>query len=339
MLITELKTEPIERETTQQQSFKADVLSGLSSSPKTLSPKYFYDDKGSEIFQQITQHIDYYLSRTEYKILAQIKHELPQVIKEPVIDIIELGAGDGHKSDLILQGFLDVGCHVNFYPIDISSKALSLMKDNITPHNTLNIHGVVAEYSEGLSLIKQKSSNPQLLLFLGSNIGNFNPIERLNFLQNIRTQLDKPSYLLIGFDLKKDITILNTAYNDSAGLTRDFNLNLLERINRELGGNFSTSTFKHYGAYNPILGRMESYLISNENQEVTIQSLNKTFHFEIFEPLHLENSFKFLSGDINLLGTQSGFKIITHYSDEKNYFIDSLWQVSGLNKRGHFNLK
>jgi len=327
MVITELKTEAIEKETVQQSPFKADVLFGLSSSPKTLSSKYFYDDKGSEIFQKITQHVDYYLTKTEHHILNQIKHKLPQVIKAQVIDIIELGAGDGHKSDLILQGFLDFGCQVNFYPIDISSKALSLMKDNITPHKHLNIHGVIAEYSEGLSYIKQKSSNPQLLLFLGSNIGNFDPIERVNFLQNIRTQLSNASYLLIGFDLKKNITLLNTAYNDSAGLTRDFNLNLLERINRELGGNFSTSKFKHYGTYNPILGRMESYLISNEAQEVTIQSLTKTFQFDAFEPLHLESSFKFLRSDIKLLGKESGFNIINHYSDEKDYFIDSLWQV------------
>jgi len=327
MVITELKTAPIDSKTTQQASFKTDVLSGLSSSPKTLSSKYFYDDKGSEIFQKITQHVDYYLTNTEHQILTQINHQLPQVIKETVIDIIELGAGDGHKSDLILQGFLKAGCQLNFYPIDISSKALSLMKDNITPHKNLTIHGIVAEYSEGLSHIKQLSTNPQLALFLGSNIGNFNPIERLNFLQNIRAQLSNSSYLLIGFDLKKDIPLLNAAYNDSAGLTRDFNLNLLERINRELGGDFSISKFNHYGTYNPILGRMESYLISNEDQKVTIQSLNKTFYFEAFEPLHVESSFKFSKDDIQGIGNKSGFNIIRHYADEKNYFIDSLWQV------------
>jgi len=328
MVITTLNREEIQTEVAQGASFQADVLSGLSSSPKSLSPKYFYDDKGSEIFQKITQHQDYYLTRTEYQILEQIKDELPKVINEDVIDIIELGAGDGHKSDLILRGFLAAGCHVNFYPIDISNKALTLMKDTITPHQNLNIQGVVAEYSEGLSHIKQASSRPQLLLFLGSNIGNFNPSERLDFLQSMRMQLSKASYFLIGFDLKKDIAILNTAYNDSAGLTRDFNLNLLERINRELGGKFSRSKFTHYGAYNPSMGGMESYLISNEDQDVYIQSLDKIVHFEAFEPLHLEYSFKFSRGDIKRLGQESGFNIVNDYADEKKYFIDSLWQVT-----------
>lgn len=310
-----------------KEKFAIDVLTGLCSNPKSISPMYFYDDIGSEIFQKITRHPDYYPTKTEFNILESIKNTLAKNIGVSEIDIIELGAGDGHKSQLIIEGFLDQGTKVNFYPIDISEKAMTLLEVNIKPHKNLKIHGVVGEYFQGLRFVREKSKNKQLVLFLGSNIGNFNNVNIQGFLRQLWKVLNAGDLALIGFDLKKDIAILNKAYNDAAGHTRDFNLNLLDRINSELGGNFDKNKFKHIGFYNPNLGAMESYLLSQEKQQIYISELERYFEFEPYEAIHLEYSFKFLKSDIERLAKLTGFKVSEHYTDENEYFIDSLWNV------------
>lgn len=150
-----------------------DVLTGLSASPKILQAKYFYDDEGRKIFQQITQYEDYYPTRIEFQILDAIKNELAELIDEDETDIVELGAGDGHKTRLIIDGFLNRNSRENYYPIDISEEAMLMLKNNIREHDNLECHGIVAQYSEGLKLVSEKSKKKQLVLFLGSNIGNF----------------------------------------------------------------------------------------------------------------------------------------------------------------------
>ena len=313
--------------TEHKEEFKTDVLIGLSSNPKTISEKYFYDDVGSELFQKISQHRDYYLTKTEFSILETHGAALANKINESEIDIIELGAGDGHKSKLIVNSFLNKGTKVNFYPIDISEKAMRFLSENMAVGGLLDIHGIVADYFHGLTHLKQISNNKKLVLFLGSNIGNFGKSQTMEFLKKLWLSLNANDHVLIGYDLKKDTAILNKAYNDSDGLTRDFNLNLLNRMNLELGANFDLEKFQHYGFYNPILGAMESYLISLEDQLIYMPALEKSFHFERFEPLHLEYSFKFSEADINYLASHSGFETEVHFSDQQNYFIDSLWQV------------
>lgn len=310
-----------------KKTFISDVIVGLSAAQKSISAKYFYDDIGSELFQKITQHPDYYPTKTEFSILEKINSILPSILNEPEIDIIELGAGDGHKSQLIINGFLDSGCKVNFYPIDISEKAMELLAQNLSINKQLHIHGVVADYFNGLNHLKKISNNKKLVLFLGSNIGNFNQTETNVFLSQLSAGLNQDDYVLIGFDLKKDPNILNKAYNDSDGLTRDFNLNLLARINRELAGNFNLAAFQHYGFYNPVLGAMESYLISLKDQEVRLAKTNQTFHFKAHELMHLEYSQKFSSAGMTQLATSNGFEIAELFFDEKNYFADALWQV------------
>lgn len=310
-----------------QEEFAIDVLTGLSSHQKSIFSKYFYDDIGSELFQKISLHQDYYLTKTEFAILQKVSTIIPEIIKESEIDIIELGAGDGHKSKLIIDGFLNNGYKVNFYPIDISEKAMQLLGENLAVNENLNIHGVVADYFTGLTHLKKLSNNKKLVLFLGSNIGNFNKPQSRDFLKKLWLSLNASDYILVGYDLKKDTHILNKAYNDAKGLTKAFNLNLLSRINRELGGNFDVSKFQHYGFYNPTLEAMESYLISLLEQEIYISALERSFHFEEFEPMHLECSYKFSPSDIVYLASHTGFHIEQHFSDEKNYFIDALWQV------------
>lgn len=308
--------------------FARDIENGLSSFPKKISSKYFYDDLGSQLFQQITKLDEYYVTKTELSILENIKNILPDLVGVDVVDIVELGVGDGHKTKLILESFYEKNIKVHFYPIDISPEAFHLLENNINENRNLTINAIVGDYLEGLNYVRENSKNRQIVLFLGSNIGNFSKEESLIMLKKIRAVLSSGDFLLIGFDLKKDTEVLIHAYNDGAGVTAQFNLNLLLRINNQLGANFDLNQFKHFASYNPNLGAMESYLISLIDQDVTISSLNKTFHFQAFEPIHLEYSFKYQEEDIHELSKLGGFNQITNFADDKHYYIDSLWQVN-----------
>jgi len=314
--------------------FAIDVLRGLSSNPKKLPSKYFYDNNGSDLFQKITRESDYYLTSKEYLILEKESTEITHIIQKngaidkDKIDIIELGVGDGHKSKLIIESFLSTNTQVNYYPIDISEQAMILLKNNLSNSLLLSVQGIVADYFTGLTHIKSSSKNPKLVLFLGSNIGNFDPQQSLEFMCNLFHCLNDKDYVLVGFDQKKDVRVLNKAYNDSAGYTAEFNLNILTRMNEELGANFIRDNFQHYGFYNPNLGAMESHLISLLNQEVTISTLKRSFNFKKFEAIHLEYSYKFLPSDIEQLCSQTGFSLMRNFADEKAYFLNSLLRVT-----------
>jgi len=322
------RLEPVTNDSEQEAShFAVDVLTGLSSASKHLSAKYFYDDIGSGLFRAISQHEDYYLTRTEFRILKTNRKRLPDMLDVAEIDIIELGAGDGHKSELIIDGFLQAGVMVNFFPIDISDKAMDMLGDTIGNKPNLAVHGLIGDYFDGLRFVRERSSKRQLVLFLGSNIGNFDRIQSEGFLRLLWNSLNADDYVLIGFDLKKDIDKLITAYSDSSNYTRDLNLNLLARINRELGGNFDLSGFQHYAVYNPVSGAMESYLLALREQRVYIGALQQEFSFVAFEPIHMEYSFKFLPTDIDYLGGQTGYTVVENFTDPDEYFINSLWQV------------
>lgn len=311
----------------RNKQFSIDVMAGLSEPLKSLPSKYFYDDIGSQIFQKITQHLDYYPTRTELEIIESFQHELPDILALDEVDIIELGAGDGHKSKFIIDGFLDANCRVNYYPIDISGEALNLLEANIAPQENLHVHGLVEEYFSGLKIARSKSTNTQLVLFLGSNIGNFDKAGSQEFMHQVAAQLNPGDHVLVGFDMKKDVATLNAAYNDSSGFTRDFNLNLLSRINAELGADFDVDTFQHLGLYNPVLGAMESYLIAMKPQSVYFPAVATSILFDAFEPIHVEYSFKYLPADIESLSRVAGFEIVRHFSDPADCFVDSLWRV------------
>lgn len=306
--------------------FAEDVRKGLSSFPKKIPSKYFYDDEGSRLFQKITKLDEYYLTRSEFEIIETQKDKLPDVLGENEIDIVELGVGDGHKTKMLIEGFLKKGIKVKFYPIDISVEALEQLKQNVEEFKDLEIEAVAAEYLEGLKYVRSQSGRKQIVLFLGSNIGNFDRKDEKEFILNIRSQMKKNDYLFIGFDLKKDIQVLTKAYSDSEGVTAHFNLNLLKRMNEELGGNFNLDSFLHYAQYNPVLGAMESYLISTVDQKVTLNKLGETYSFEAFEPIHMEYSFKFSEKDIQQLSKETGFTQVKNFSDRNHYYVDSLWQ-------------
>ena len=308
--------------------FKQDVLEGLSTKKKHISSKYFYDKKGSELFNLITQHPHYYLTQCELQIIERYKSKLSNLLNTGSFNLIELGPGEGIKTRLILDQFLNDNLDFTYYTIDISEKYLLQIVEEFNKELAqLKLIALNADYFKGLKWLAKKSAKPNLILFLGSSIGNFTPKQTNRFLTSMWHDLQDGDYCLIGFDLRKDLRVILDAYNDGDGLTREFNLNLLTRINRELGGHFNTKNFQHYAVYNVYSGAMESYLLSTQEQQVYIDALNKEFRFGAYEPLHLEYSYKYTLKQIEDYASLNGFRIVENYFDEKNYFVDSLWQV------------
>lgn len=311
-----------------QQEFCLDVLLGLSQTPKSLSSKYMYDIEGDKLFQQIMDLPEYYLTQCEFEIFQHNKDQIADIIGNDRFSIIELGAGDGQKTKILLEHFLKRGMDFRYIPIDISETAVQELVGGFDQYFMhLNIEGLVAEYFDGLKWLSNLNHEHNVVLFLGSNIGNFSCSEAKVFLYSLWNSLNDGDHLLIGFDLKKDIPLLMRAYNDSQGITAQFNLNLLRRINRELGGNFNLDQFQYYNNYNVHSGAMESYLMSCKEQVSYIEALNQSFFFKAWEPIHTEYSHKYLESDITFLAEEIGFEIIHQFYDTRRYFIDSLWQV------------
>tara|TARA_Y100001954_G_scaffold107298_1_gene116491 strand:+ start:868 stop:1857 length:990 start_codon:yes stop_codon:yes gene_type:complete len=313
----------------QKTAFKEEVFNGLSKSPKSLPSKFFYDDQGSQIFSDITNLDEYYPTKCEYNIFANHKESI--ISKIPAygkINIIELGAGDGQKTKVLLEEILKSKRDVEYIPIDISSFAIKSLLDDLKQNfPELKTFGVVGEYSPGLKWVREHKKGRNLVLFLGSNLGNFPQDQATLFLKEIRNALNLDDFLFIGLDLKKDISVLLKAYNDSKGLTSQFNLNLLERMNRELSSNFNLESFKHFGTYDPIKGTMESYLISTKNQKVLFKEDDRTFFFRAHEPIHTEYSWKYTPQESVELSEKCQFGVVDHFTDSKRYFLNALWKA------------
>lgn len=310
-------------------AIQKDSLKGLQATPKYLLSKYFYDHKGSQIFQSIMQMPEYYLTRCEYQILAEQKLAIWQAMSANTseLQLIELGAGDGIKTRLLLQYMLKQQQPFTYYPVDISPQALHELTANLKQEMPgIPIRPLTGDYFDMLNQLPQEPHAKKVLLFLGANIGNFTPAEAINFLQSLRNGMQENDLLFIGFDLKKDPKIIRKAYDDPHGLTRDFNLNLLYRLNRELEANFNPDLFQHYANYNPVTGEVKSYLLSTQYQKVYLGTVNKTIEFHPWEPLFTEVSKKYHPSEIQALANKAGFNIVTHYTDDQEYFIDSLWQ-------------
>ena len=315
----------------ETRDFAYEVLIGLSEQPKRLPSRFFYDDRGSDLFRRIMALDEYYLTAAEREILTGGAEVLVRALDGRELRVVDLGAGDGAKTMILLRALSEAGARFRYVPIDISEGAMiSLVESVATALPELSIDGLVSEYTDGLHwLASQRSGEARnLVLFLGSNIGNFDRPRARAFLRRLWGALAADDYVLIGFDLKKDIDILLSAYNDRAGVTAAFNLNLLERINRELGGNFDVAQFRHFGTYDVFSGAMKSYLVSRVEQEVSIDALACTFPFEPWEPVHTEYSYKYLRSDIASLAASTGFEIETELSDSRGWFVDSLWRVA-----------
>lgn len=309
-------------------SFASDVLAGLQQRPRRLSSKYFYDEKGDALFQQIMHMPEYYLTDSEREIFAKQSDDIRLALSGQAFELVELGAGDGSKTKLLLANFLAVGIDFHYRPIDISQNVLDQLHANLKEELPgLNISLEQGDYLLALDRIFTSSEVPKVIFFLGANIGNFNRGEATAFIRQLAERMRPKDRLFIGFDLKKDPQLILDAYNDAAGVTAAFNLNLLHRINRELGANFAVDHWRHWETYDPISGAAKSHLVSTQDQEVFIQELNQSFYFPAWDVIHTEVSWKYSLADIESLASASGFEIEANFMDERSYFVDSLWRL------------
>lgn len=306
--------------------FSQDILEGLTSTPKYLSSKYFYDEKGDELFQQIMNLDEYYLTNCEFEILDSYKDRLLSLFASGSdrFNLVEFGAGDGYKTKVLLRHFVENQADFNYVPIDISGNVLKILKDSLKEEIPgLSVKPIQDDYFKALKKLDNQGTR-NVVLFLGSNIGNFTGDQSVEFLKALRKGLHKNDLLLIGFDLKKDPSVILKAYDDSDGITRAFNFNLLERINKELNADFDLTKFRHFPSYNPQTGTTQSFLISMERQQVKV--LDKVIEFDPWESIHMEISQKYGMRDVENLAMQAGFTVVRNFYDHRSYFVDSLWR-------------
>lgn len=309
-------------------TFARDVKEGLSQQPKKLLSKYFYDQRGDELFQAIMRMPEYYLTDSEYAIFDEQKADILETVGRAPFELIELGAGDGYKTKVLLSYFLEEDVPFVYRPVDISANVLDhLQEDLLKLWPELPVRPLPGDYFEMLERLHSEHGHRKVILFLGANIGNYTHEQAAAFLSQLREQMEPEDLLLIGFDLKKDPAVILNAYNDAAGITAAFNLNLLHRINRELGANFEVDQFRHWETYNPVTGATKSYIVSQKKQTVRVKALQQSFHFDAWEAIDVELSLKYSPSELEDLARLAGFEPVRHFYDNRRYFVDSLWRV------------
>jgi dimethylhistidine N-methyltransferase len=305
-----------------------DTLRGLSANQKFLLSKYFYDDHGSRIFQDIMQMPEYYLTNCELEIFTTWKEQIIDafVNDNPIFELIELGSGDGLKTKILLNTLVNRALKFSYIPIDISSIANKQLVESLEIEIPgLNINPKTGDFFQLMKQINGHSSLRRIILFQGSNIGNFSDEKLDLFLRQLSDFAHRGDKVMIGFDLKKSPEIIMKAYADPHGHTRDFNLNHLRRLNRELGADFDLNNFEQHTEYNPETAAVKSFLVSKKEQIVHIELLNKSFRFKQWETIFMELSRKFDLETIETLATKYGFRVEVNFMDNRNYFTDSLW--------------
>ena len=317
-------TNPIKFET----QFAADVFHGLTSYPKKISSKYFYDEKGDELFQQIMELPEYYLTGKEFDIISRFKKEIGEAFRsEEGFDLIELGAGDGKKTKLLLNHFLEEGLNFKYLPVDISENVLNQLSESLQNEiPELDVEPQQGTYAQVLDKLNDYRHRKKAILFLGSNIGNLRQEEAVAFLKKISSSMEKDDLFFMGVDQKKHPELILDAYNDSAGVTADFNKNLLHRMNRELDADFDPEAFIHWPVYDPETGVAKSFLVSKKEQVVQINSLNLEVTFQKWESIHTEISQKYDDTSIAWLAGEADLTIEASFSDEQGFFKDYLFK-------------
>jgi dimethylhistidine N-methyltransferase len=298
-----------------ESEFALDVVAGLSARPKRLSPKYFYDEAGAQLFEEITRLPEYYPTRTELAILERHAAEMAKLIPADAA-LIEFGSGSTRKARILLNAAPAISAYV---PVDISSEMLlqeaaELKRD----YPRLTVLPVEADFTKSFRLPRAIATRPRVGFFPGSTIGNFEPHMAAAFLSHAAQRLGTGATLIIGFDLVKDVKVLNAAYNDAAGVTARFNLNLLTRINRELGGNFDLGMFSHQAFYNTERHRIEMHLASRDRQRVRVAG--RSFEFRGGETIHTENSYKYTPETFGAMARGSGWTPVASWIDSNGYF-------------------
>jgi dimethylhistidine N-methyltransferase len=290
---------------------------------------HLYDAKGSQIFQRIMALDEYYPTRSEREILEFHGEEIVAPFRRRRCTLVDLGAGDGTKTRLLLSLLYRRSAGLSYAPIDLSAAALwESSAQMAAAFPGLHVAPVVAEYAEGLKwLATREGSGALLVLFLGSNIGNLERSGARGFLGELRAALRPGDHVLVGFDLLKDVGLLRRAYDDGRGVTAAFNLNLLARMNRELGADFDLSSFAHRATFDPTRPAMESWLESLRDQAVTVA--DRRFTFASGEVIHTEISCKYRESDVTEFARAAGFAEVGRFRDRRSWFLDALWRVPG----------
>lgn len=281
---------------------------------------YLYDEHGSELFEQICELPEYYLTRTETEILESHADDIA-AYSTGNMHLVELGSGSSTKTRLIIEALIRRQQNLHYLPVDISETMLvHSARELVAEYPQLKITAYAAEYHDALQQLKRDDLPHKTVLFLGSNIGNFEPEESLHFLEKVRSSLEHHDYFLLSADMRKPREVLEAAYNDAQGITAAFNLNILARINRELDGDFDIEQFEHHAFYNEKEGRVEIHIRSLCDQEVFIGLLGQTFSFHRGETIHTENSYKFTNAQIQEICKASGFRLVEQWTDARNFF-------------------
>lgn len=309
--------------------FAEEINQGLSHRPRHLSSKWFYDAAGDQLFQSIMAMPEYYLTDAEREIYQNCGPALLSALGDRPFDLIELGAGDGSKTQYLIDHFISAGANFTYRPIDISKNAIQLLGERVAVQwPNLPFSPINDDYFAALDQLESSVKAPsRLVLFPGANIGNFTPPEAEVFLKHLRSFLQSGDLLLTGFDLKKNPAIILAAYNDAAGHTAAFNLNLLRRINRELDADFNLLQWHHWESYDPASGAARSFLVSRTAQKVTVGVLNKSYSFDAWEAISVEISQKYSKREIEALARAAGFTHLQHLQDKQKWFSDSLWSA------------
>jgi L-histidine N-alpha-methyltransferase len=308
-------------------AFGRDVRAGLTRTPKRLSCAYFYDREGSRLFEQICELPEYYLTRAERAILETHANAIVSRLANP-ITLVELGSGNAAKTRLLIEALLRRQQTLCYTPIDICRPVLEGSSlQLLDSYPALDVVAVAAEYHDGLRHLRTVGRG-KLILWLGSNVGNFDRSDAGRFLQQVRDTMAGEDRLLLGVDLRKDRAILERAYDDAQGVTAQFNLNLLARINRELGGHFDVRSFRHRAVYNDEVGRIEMYLDSLDSQQVAIDGLGLTVSFTAGEAIHTENSYKYSFTEMNALAASADLRVEQRWLDPDSRVALNLLGVS-----------
>jgi len=301
-------------------SFRNAVIDGLSCEQKSIPAKYFYDERGSKLFDKICEQPEYYPPSVERRMLAQLSSEIASLTGTGRI-LIEPGAGNAAKVRLILDALRPTA----FVPMDISFDYLKSTTKNLAQeYPWLPVHAACVDFTHSLPIPEQTPEGPRLLFFPGSSLGNFDPEEARDFLVMARNTVRDDGMLLIGVDTKKSESLLNAAYNDAAGVTAEFNLNLLHRMRKELDADCNLDDFEHQAFYNSDAGRVEMHLVSKHKQELRVNG--HRFNLEAGESLHTENSYKYMPGEFISLASSSSFKEVNHWVDSDELFAIYLFE-------------
>jgi dimethylhistidine N-methyltransferase len=299
--------------------FFRDAEEGLSARPKRLSPVHFYDREGSQLFEAITRTPEYYLTRVERDILRRHAAEIAE--GPPELALVELGSGSSAKTRALIEMMLARQRRLRYVAIDVSKSALlEAARELLADYRNLEMTACVGDYAAGLDWLSAQGLGPKLILSLGSSIGNLAPAEAVGLLSAARARMEDGDGFLLGADLIKEPRILEAAYNDAAGVTARFNMNLLRRVNEELGGAFRLEEFRHLARYDSRARKIEMHLVCGRRQDVPVRALGRSFHFEGGESIHTEDCRKYTLDELDAVAAAAGLRRARSWLDERAWF-------------------